>query len=130
LVSVLILSLIATIQKEFGWRYYGSKHYESIYTRFFQGYILPRKFGYDKRRAHLSTLICPGDITREDALAEMEKDPYADNNLDEDKATVIKKFGINEQEFDQLMNLPVKSHSDYPSNAFVFDGLSGLRAIF
>ena len=118
------------IQKEFGWRYYGSKHYESIYTRFFQGYILPKKFGYDKRRAHLSCLICSGDITREDALAEMEKDPYSDNNLDEDEALVLKKLGVAAREFDRLMNLPVKSHSDYPSNAFVFDGLSGLRAIF
>lgn len=118
------------IQKEFGWRYYGSKHYESIYTRFFQGYILPEKFGYDKRRAHLSCLICSGDITREDALAEMEKDPYADNNLDEDKALVIKKFGITEQDFERLMKLPIKAHSDYPSNAFIFDGLSNLRAVF
>ena len=118
------------LQKEFGWRYYGYKHYESIYTRFFQGYILPRKFGYDKRRAHLSTLICSGDVTREDALAEMEKDPYVDNNLDEDKAFVIKKLGLTEQDFDQLMKLPIKAHSDYPSNAFIFVGLSNLRAIF
>jgi hypothetical protein len=69
-------------------------------------------------------------MNREDALAEMEKDPYANNNLDEDKDRVSKKFGITEQEFDRLINLPVKSHSDYPSNAVVFDGLSGLRALF
>ncbi len=118
------------IQKEFGWRYYGSKHYESIYTRFFQGYILPRRFGYDKRRAHLSCLICSRDISRKGALTEMEKDPYADNNLDEDTALVLKKLGLNEQEFERLMKVPVKLHSAYPSNAFVFDGLSGLRAIF
>ena len=118
------------IQKELGWHYYGAKHYESIYTRFFQGYILPKKFGYDKRRAHLSCLICSGDIAREDALAEMEKDPYADNNLDEDKALVVKKFGLTEQEFDRFMNLPVKSHSDYPSNAFVLYRLSKLRVVF
>jgi len=91
---------------------------------------LPRKFGYDKCRAHLSTLICSGDVTTEDALGEMEKDPYVDNNLDEDKATVINKLGITEQEFDQLMNLPVKSHRDYPSNSFIFDDLSGLRNSF
>lgn len=118
------------IQKEFGWRDYGLKHYESIYTRFFQGYILPKKFGYDKRRAHLSCLLCSGDMIREDALAEMKRDPYANYNLDEDKALVIKRLGITEQEFDRIMNLPVKSHSDYPSNTFVFDGLSGLRAMF
>ena len=118
------------IQKEFGWRYYALKHYESIYTRFFQGYILPKKFGYDKRRAHLSCLICSGDMLRENALAEMERDPYADYNLDEEKSFVIKRLGITEQEFERLMNLPVKSHSNYPSNAFVFDGLPRLRAVF
>lgn len=122
--------VVKILQKELGWRYYGTKHYESIYTRFFQGYILPEKFGFDKRRAHLSSLICSGELTREDALAEMEKDPYADNNLDEDKALVIKKFGLTEQEFDKLMKLPVKAYSDYPSDAFILDGLSGLRAIF
>lgn len=118
------------IQKEFGWRNYGCKHYESIYTRFFQGYILPKKFGYDKRCAHLSSLICSGDMTREAALAQMERDPYAENNLVEDRALVIQKLGITEQEFEQIMKLPIKAHSDYSSNAFVFDGLSNLRAIF
>jgi len=122
--------VVKILHEELGWRYYGSKHYESIYTRFFQGYILPKKFRYDKRRAHLSSLIYSGDITREDALGEMEKDPYADNNLDKDKALVIKKLGITEQEFDRIMKLPIKAYSDYPSNAFVFDRLSGLRAIF
>lgn len=121
---------IKVLQKELGWQSYGHKHYESIYTRFFQGYILPKKFGYDKRRAHLSTLICSGEMTREKALAEMEKDPYADNNLDEDKAFVIEKLGLTDKEFDQTMNLPVRSHLDYPSNTFIFDGLSGLRSVF
>jgi N-acetyl sugar amidotransferase len=121
---------MATIERELGWRYYGGKHYESIYTRFFQGYILPRKFGYDKRRAHLSALVCAGEITREAALAEMQRDPYADNNLREDRAFVVKKFGLTDAEFDALMALPLKSYRDYPSNAFIFDGLSGLRARF
>ncbi len=61
------------IEKELGWKYYGVKHYESIFTRFYQGYILPRKFKIDKRRAHLSTLICSGQITREEALEELKK---------------------------------------------------------
>jgi N-acetyl sugar amidotransferase len=118
------------IEKELGWRYYGSKHFESIYTRFFQGYILPIKFGFDKRRAHLSTLICGGEISREEALIEMGKKPYAGNNLEEDKMYVIKKLGITELEFEQIMNIPVKSYADYPNNAFFLEGLAGFRKIF
>ena len=53
---------------------YGGKHHESVFTRFFQAYMLPRKFNIDKRRAHLSTLICSGQVTREEALAELQTD--------------------------------------------------------
>ncbi|KAG1157275.1 hypothetical protein G6F35_019191 [Rhizopus arrhizus] len=52
------------MQDELGWQYYGGKHYESIYTRWYQGYYLPTKFGFDKRRAHLSALVCAGQIDR------------------------------------------------------------------
>ena len=51
-------------RQNYGWEDYGGKHYESVYTRFYQGWILPHKFGYDKRRMHLSTLICSGQMTR------------------------------------------------------------------
>ena len=64
-----------TLERELGWKYYGWKHYESIYTRFYQGYILPKKFGYDKRKSHLSSLICSGEMTREEALEELKKEP-------------------------------------------------------
>ena len=104
------------LQENLGWKYYGGKHYESIYTRFFQGYILPKKFNYDKRKAHLSTLISSGQITREEALDEINKDPYPSEELEnEDKNYVIKKFGITPQEFDRIMNLPKKTIWDYPS---------------
>lgn len=118
------------IQKELGWRYYGGKHYESIYTRFFQGYILPRKFGFDKRRAHLSTLVCSGEITRDAALAEMDKDPYAQNSLREDREFVLKKLGLTSDQFDEIMRLPLRTYRDYPSNAFFFHRLGRLRQVF
>lgn len=106
------------LQNEFGWRPYGGKHYESIYTRFFQGYILPKKFNIDKRRAHLATLIMAGNITREKALAEIEQDPYADYNFEEEKAYVIKKLNLSPDEFEQIMALPPKSSKDYPTSIF------------
>jgi N-acetyl sugar amidotransferase len=105
---------------ELGWKDYGGKHYESVYTRFFQGYILPTKFGFDKRRAHLSTLICSGQITRDEALREMQNDPYLSEELKlQDKEYVIKKLGLTKREFEEIMALPPKSYKDYPNNYFL-----------
>lgn len=104
------------IEKKLGWEYYGGKHYESIYTRFYQAYILPRKFGIDKRKAHLSCLIMStGEISREEAIEILEK-PIADENLlQNDKEYVIKKLGLSLYEFDEIMSLPIKSINDYPN---------------
>lgn len=118
------------IQKELGWRPYGGKHYESIWTRFFQGYYLPRKFGYDKRRAHLATLVCSKQMSREAALEEMKKDPYEGHNVEEDRLYVMKKFGLSEAQFEDLMSAPTKSYQDYPSNAFFFVKLQNLKKLF
>ena len=103
------------LTKELNWQNYGGKHYESLYTKFFQAYILPTKFGYDKRRAHLSNLICSSQINREQALEELNKELYPLNQLMEDKNYVIKKLGISKEEFDQIMSSPPKSFWDYPS---------------
>lgn len=106
---------MAVLENELGWKYYGGKHYESIYTRFYQGYILPKKFGFDKRRSHLSSLICSGEITRIAALSELKQDAYPVKLQQEDREYVIKKLGITEPEFDDIMRLPQKSYWDYPS---------------
>jgi len=97
---------ITILENELGWKYYGGKHYESIYTRFYQGYILPKKFGYDKRRTHLSSLICSGEITRSEALEELNNEPYPLELQEQDKEYVIKKLGITKDEFERIMNLP------------------------
>ncbi len=103
------------LEEKMNWRYYGGKHYESIYTRFYQGYILPVKFGYDKRRMHLSSLICSGEITRKEALLEMQKPSYAPALQEEDRAYVIKKLDLSDSEFEEIMRLPKKRYWDYPS---------------
>jgi len=100
---------------KYGWEDYGGKHYESMYTRFYQGWILPHKFGYDKRRMHLSTLICSGQITRDEALKEISAPPYPPEWIEPDTAFVIKKLGISRQEFDSIMASPKKRYSDYPN---------------
>ena len=123
----------------FGWKDYGGKHYESIFTRFYQGYVLNEKFGIDKREAHLSNLICSKQITKDQALIEIEKPPYSDPKLlKEDKNFVIKKLGLTEMEFDLLIKEPAHSHLEfksyetglYPRHIDFMQKLSKIRRFF
>jgi len=105
-----------TIQKECGWKDYGGKHYESVYTRFVQAYILPVKFGYDKRRAHASSLVIAGQMTRQQALDSVKGDPYPTKEmLKRDTKQVLNKLGLSSSEFKKIMEMPPKSFWDYPS---------------
>lgn len=104
------------IESELGWRDYGGKHYESIITRFYQGYILPKKFGIDKRKAHLSTLIVSGQMTRDEALEELKKPIMDEAVLKQDMDFVPKKLGITKEEFNAIMQLPPKGHYDYKTD--------------
>ena len=110
------LEAMEIMKRELKWTPYGGKHYESIYTRFYQGYILPRKFGFDKRRSHLSCLVANGRITREEALAEIQKPALSEEMEREDRAFVVKKLGLSDAEFDAIMNAERKTFWDYPSS--------------
>lgn len=101
------------IQRELGWRDYGGKHYESIWTRFYQGHILPTKFKIDKRKAHLSDLIFSGQITKEEALAELQKPIYDAAQQKTDYEFVLKKFDLTEAEFEAIMQRAPRSHYDF-----------------
>ena len=103
------------LKRELDWEPYGAKHYESVYTRFYQGYILPQKFGFDKRRPHLSCLVVGGKISRDEALAQMEHPAMDAEELRRDRVFVAKKLGLSEAEFDEIMALPRKTFWDYPS---------------
>ncbi|MBI2389035.1 MAG: N-acetyl sugar amidotransferase [Deltaproteobacteria bacterium] len=103
------------LKNQLGWTYYGGKHYESIYTRFFQAVILPQKFGADKRRGHLSALILSGELSRERALEEMKEPPCPADQAREDREFVLKKLGLSEAEFERIMTLPPRSIADYPA---------------
>jgi N-acetyl sugar amidotransferase len=103
------------ITAELGWRDYGGKHFESIFTRFYQAYILPRKFGIDKRKFHYSILICSGQMTRQEALEEMKKPVYDPEMLRSDYQFVLKKLGLTEEEFEAIMKQPPRSHLEYDS---------------
>jgi len=107
------------IQDKLGWVYYGGKHYESVYTRFFQGYILPTKFKIDKRIGHLSDLIRSGQLSREKALKELSGEGYDAQMKNIDLEFVMKKLDFDKERFDTIMNEKPKSFMDYPNSASV-----------
>ncbi len=104
-----------TIQNELEWKDYGGKHYESVYTKFFQGYILPEKFNYDKRKGHLSNLICAGVLSRSQALKKLKEPAILAEEIKPLKDYVAKKFGLSLGDFEEILNLPPMSYSDYPN---------------
>ena len=106
---------IHTLEKELGWRPYTEKHYESVWTRYYQGAYLVDKFGYDKRLPHLSSLVASGQISRQDALLRLKTETYPDALRRQDHDFVLKKFGMSEAEYESLLKLPRKSHLDYPN---------------
>lgn len=103
------------IKLELGWRDYGGKHYENVFTRFYQGYILKEKFGFDKRQFHLSVLVQAGQISREAAMAEYKLPGYDPALLQVDKEYVIKKLGFTAPSFEAYMTAPVHRHDEYPT---------------
>ncbi len=101
------------IKKELNWIDYGGKHYESVFTKFYQSYILPTKFNVDKRKAHLATLICSKQITKVQALEELKLPVYDQKEIIAEKEYVLKKLGLTEREFDLLIKEKPRSHNDF-----------------
>lgn len=108
---------IRTLTTELDWRDYGRKHGESTFTRFFQEYYLPKKFGFDKRRMHLSSLICAGQITREDALRQIDVQLYQHEELATEIDFICKKLQFTENDFHDIMRARPKLHSEYRTGA-------------
>ena len=106
---------IKELQDDIGWQSYGRKHGESIFTKLFQNYYLPTKFGYDKRKPHFSSLIVSGQITREEALSKMHEPLYDAKELEIDINYFCKKLRVTRLEFDELMNAPIHHYSDFPN---------------
>jgi len=110
------------LKKQFGWKDYGAKHAESIYTKFFVGYYLKEKFGFDRNRAWMSALMLSGQKSRESAEKELKKGFYNNEyEMNRDIDYVINKLDLSRDEFNEIMNLPKKDHKDYPNNALFLD---------
>lgn len=118
------------LQERFGWQPYENKHYENVFTRFYEGYYLPHKFGYDKRKCYFSNEILAGTMTREEALAELEQPPYDPQQMEEDKAYIAKKLGLTVEEFQTIIDGENKTFRDYRNSwGLIQFGTVVLRAL-
>lgn len=115
-VSFLKEQAMQLLVDRFGWQKYAHKHYESRFTRFYEGYWLPKKFGYDKRRAHYSSLILTGQLSREEALKRIAQPAYDELEMKQDFEFVATKLDLTVPELQALMDGPNKTYRDYKSS--------------
>ena len=107
--------------KKYGWQKYKHKHYESRFTRFYEGYWLPTKFGYDKRRAHFSSLILTKQITRNEALKRIKQTAYDAETISLDFEYIAKKLDITVEDLQKLHSAPNKNWRDYKSRQSIIE---------
>jgi len=101
------------LEKEYGWQPYSQKHFESRFTKFYEGYWLPAKFGYDTRKVQYSSLILTGQMTRVEALAKLAKSAITKEEVKHEFEYVANKLGINIFELQSYFDAPNKTHKDY-----------------
>jgi len=118
------------LEKQFGWQRYAQKHYESRFTRFYEGYWMPKKFGYDIRLAHYSSLILTNQMNREEALKKVSVLPYDEDTIKEDFEYVATKLGFTVDELKEIMNGKNKTYRDYKNSmGFIEMGMKVMRFI-
>lgn len=117
------------MEEKFGWKPYGTKHGESVFTRFFQNYFLIERFGYDKRKPHLSSMILSKQITREDVLKEISKPSYDNHQLEIDREYFCKKLRLTGEELESLIRLPKRKATDFTSHAWLHKAIKLVQSI-
>lgn len=112
---------IRLLTEEIGWQPYPQKHFESRFTRFYEGYWLPTRFGYDTRRVQFSSLIVTGQMTREEALEKLKEPAYDPETIKHDFEYIATKLGITVEELRGYHEAPKKTYRDYKSQFFIYD---------
>ena len=107
------------LHEKYGYESYANKHYENVFTRFYEGYYMPHKFGYDTRKNVLSNMILVGTITREDALNVLEQPPYDEEQGKLDLEYIAKKLGVTTGEFEDIIARPNKTPKDYKNQMWL-----------
>lgn len=116
------------LEKEYAYKPYPYKHYESVFTRFYQGYLLPNKFNVDKRKLHFSALIVSGQMDRSDAIKKLKEMPYISQEaLDDDKEYFLKKMGWKELDLVEYLAREERSHLDFSSEKPLWDFCHGVH---
>ena len=106
---------------QFGWQAYPQKHFESRFTKFYEGYWQPVRFGIDKRKGQFSSLILTGQMTRDEALEKLSQPPYDAQTVAHEFEYIATKLGISVDELQGYMDAPKKSHRAYRSQQWIFD---------
>jgi len=109
------------LEREYGWRPYPQKHFESRFTKFYEGYWLPKKFGYDTRKVQYSSLIVTGQMTREEALEKLESPAINEEEAQHDFEYVATKLGLSVAELQAYFEQPNKTYKDYNNQESLFD---------
>jgi hypothetical protein len=106
--------------EKFGWQRYPQKHFESRFTKFYEGYWLPKKFGYDTRKVQYSSLILTKQMTREEALEKLKKPAYDEATIAQDFEYIATKLGITTSELQSYFDAPNKSYKDYKTQESIY----------
>jgi hypothetical protein len=109
------------LESQYGWRPYPQKHFESRFTKFYEGYWLPKRFGYDTRKVQFSSLIQTDQMERDEALSKLKEPALSDEEVRKDLQYISKKLEIEEAELISYLNMPRKSHHDYPNQQWLFN---------
>ena len=112
---------IATLKELYGWIPYPQKHFESRFTRFFEGYWLPSRFGFDTRLTQFSSLILSNQMSREEAIEKLKIPPYQDMNIEEEYEFISNKLDITIEELKTYHEMPLKSYKDYKNSLWMFN---------
>jgi len=118
------------LMDKFGWQPYPQKHFESVFTRFYESYWLTKRFGYDVRRVQYSSLILTGQMTRDEALEKLKQSPYNEKTIAYDLEYVANKLGVSVDELNSYLVLPKRTYRDYKSQRQIYEwGAKAMKAL-
>ena len=118
------------LMNRFGWQPYPQKHFESRFTKFYESYWLPKRFGYDVRRVQYSSLIATGQMSRDEAIELLRMPSYDESSIRQEFEFVANKLGITNDDLNKFMELPRRTYKDYKNQRQIYDyGARIMRAL-